>query len=457
MTGSRNFALFLLSLFGCVFLLTGSVWAQGAEGQTNGQAAEGNPAGAQDGDQAGEGDDLFSMPQTLPQPEPIVLPSAEGPLYPTRGPSGLFGYANAGGIMVIKDVFMAANPFLPDGTAWVNFENAYGQIDGQGRWAREPKLKFLRVSEFFPNGLAEAQAEGGGFGFIDAKGDWVVEPVYKRTRGFASDFGPPSDLAPVMTMDSKWGYVDAKGKVVIEPEYLEARPFAPNGLALVKNSENLYGYVDREGRLAILPRFAEARGFGPNGLAPVKEVGQELFGLIDQNGDMIVPPRFSKAAGASNNDLRAMADQDGLWGFVDRSGNFVIGPKYQRLGPFGARGLARFRLEDGTMGLLNQLDQWVLEPLYLFVGDFSSQGKTTEYTHAHAPDGLWGVINLSGEWEVSPRHVFCRYRLDGLVETANPESQPWDYLTLGGEPRVPLGYDQKLERPSPSPKTALGR
>jgi hypothetical protein len=433
---------------GWSFLLVGSLAAQSgdlSEGLEKGQVDQ----LAQEGREAQE--DLLARPQVLPEPAPIVVPSPEGPLYPTQGPSGLFGYANVGGIMVIKDVFLAANPFQDDGTAWVNFEKAFGLIDSQGRWLKEPKLKFLRVSEFYANGLAEAQAEGGGVGFINAQGDWVIEPIYKRTRGFAPDSGPPSGLAPVMTMDSKWGYVDAKGAVVIEPVFLEARHFAANGLALVKNAENLYGYLDRTGRLAIEPRFVAARSFGPSGLAPAREVGQELFGLIDQNGDMIVGPRFSKAAGASNNELRALADQEGLWGFVDQGGNFVIGPKYFRLGPFGAKGLARFRLDDGSMGLLNQLDQWVLEPSFLFVGDFTARGQSTEYTHAHSRDGLWGVINLSGEWEVLPQHVFCRYRQDGLVETVDPDSQSWSYLTLEGQARVPLGYQAQRERSSQKP------
>ncbi|MDR3134994.1 MAG: WG repeat-containing protein, partial [Deltaproteobacteria bacterium] len=97
----------------------------------------------------------------LPGPPDIALPSPgdAGPIYPALGPNGLYGYANAGGLMVIDSRFQAANPFQPNGQAWVKLDGAYGLIDSQGRWVKEPTIKLLRVSSFFANGLAEAQAE----------------------------------------------------------------------------------------------------------------------------------------------------------------------------------------------------------------------------------------------------------------------------------------------------------
>ncbi|MDR1677191.1 MAG: WG repeat-containing protein [Deltaproteobacteria bacterium] len=376
---------------------------------------------------------------------PTDTPSSEvketGPLYPTEGPGGLYGYANQSGVMVINSVFTAANPFQRDGTAWVKYNGGFGTIDKEGRWVSEPNLKLGRVSEFYKNGLAEAESENGLVGFINALGQWVIEPTFKRTHGFADD-----NLAPVMGLDSKWGYIDNKGSYVIEPSYLKARHFAPNDLALVQVESGLYGYLDRNGHLAIAAKYKEARSFGATGLAAAKPAESELFGLIDQNGDMIVEPSYSQAAEPSTNELQGLADPQGLWGFVDSSGQWVIGPKYQRVGPFGPNGLARFRLEDGTMGLLNQRDQWVLEPMFLFVGAFTSQKKTTEYTQAHSREGLWGIINFSGEWVVPPDFLYCHYRLDGLIMVKEQDNQSFGYYNLEGEPRVPLGYDKTAER-----------
>ncbi|MDR2368994.1 MAG: WG repeat-containing protein [Deltaproteobacteria bacterium] len=438
MTRFKDLVVILLWLAALGFLAAGPLHAQ--TGQPGGSQAGPLAGPGGEGTGPGSGNDPLGQAVPVPQPDPIVLPGVEGPFYPTLAPNGLQGYANAAGILVINGIFLAANPFLPDGTAWVNFENAFGKIDTQGRWVKEPRLKFLRVSEFYPNGLAEAQAEDGRFGFIDAEGEWAIPPTFKRTRGFDTE-----GLAPVMGMDSLWGFIDSKGNQVIEARYSDARHFAPNGLALVKGQDGLFGFLDREGRMAIEPRFTEARPFAAHGLAPVKPVGQEYFGLIDQNGDMVVEPKYSRAAGPSSNDLLALADKDGLWGFTDLSGNFVIGPKYKRVGPFGTNGLARFRLEDGSMGLLNELDQWVLEPLYLFLGDFTVRGKPTEYTPAHSKEGLWGLINQSGEWEVLPGYAFCTYRLDGLVETREHDSERWGYYNLEGQPRVPFGYDRSGE------------
>jgi hypothetical protein len=102
------------------------------------------------------------------------------------------------------------------------------------------------------------------------------------------------------------------------------------------------------------------------------------------------------------------------------------------------------------MGLLNELDQWVVEPLYRFLGDFTSQGRPVEYTRAHSAEGLWGLINLSGEWVAPPDHQFCDYRSDGLMAVKERDGRSWGYYTLDGEARVPLGYDRRAEFGAPS-------
>ncbi|MDR1109599.1 MAG: WG repeat-containing protein [Deltaproteobacteria bacterium] len=371
---------------------------------------------------------------------------AQGPLYPAEGANGLYGYASQGDVMVIDSVFMAANPFGADGTAWVILGEAYGRIDVHGRWARPPEAWFARVSDSFPNGLAEAEDALGNIGFIDGEGHWAIGPGFRRSRGFSGN-----GLAAVMTGEGKWGFIDGEGRFAIEAEFLDARPFAPNGLALVKSPQGLFGYVDQNGRFAIEPRFREARSFGRNGLAAAMPEGEELFGLIDQSGALVVAPSFGQAAGPSSNDLVAVSDPDGLWGFADALGQWAIGPKYQRVSPFGANGLARFRLEDGSMGLLNELDQWVLEPQFAYLGDFSAQGRPTEFTPAHSLDGSWGLINRSGEWVAMPGQGQCVLRLDGLLAVREADGPGWAYYNLRGQRRVPLGYDRQADPEPPGP------
>lgn len=71
------------------------------------------------------------------------------------------------------------------------------------------------------------------YGFIDRKGDWVIQPTYARVGEFSCG------LAPVCVKpetgwndDARWGYLDISGKLVIEAQFNEARPFY-KGFALV--------------------------------------------------------------------------------------------------------------------------------------------------------------------------------------------------------------------------------
>ena len=74
------------------------------------------------------------------------------------------------------------------------------------------------------------------------------------------------DLIAVCT-DSKWGYIDTKGNIVIEPQFALARSFS-NGLAAVFNGEK-WGYINTEGQLAIDYQFLDAGYFSTEGCSLV--------------------------------------------------------------------------------------------------------------------------------------------------------------------------------------------
>lgn len=50
--------------------------------------------------------------------------------------------------------------------------------------------------------------------------------------------------------DGLWGYVNTKGEIIVEPKYFAAKSFA-NGMAAVCNEENLWGFINRDYRNVI--------------------------------------------------------------------------------------------------------------------------------------------------------------------------------------------------------------
>ncbi|MFW5973253.1 MAG: WG repeat-containing protein, partial [Bacteroidota bacterium] len=86
----------------------------------------------------------------------------------------------------------------------------------------------------------------------------------------------------------RWGFIDARGDVIIEPHFDWAGEFT-NGLALVRQGDR-FGYVRRNGEMAIEPQFEDAWHFS-EGLAPVQIEGQ--WGYINEEGQVVVDPQFN--------------------------------------------------------------------------------------------------------------------------------------------------------------------
>jgi hypothetical protein len=125
-------------------------------------------------------------------------------------------------------------------------------------------------------------------GFINNKGEWVIEPIYEKARAFVNG------LAPVFK-DKSWGYIDASGKEVIPFQYRDAEIFSKDGLAPVKLNK-LWGFIDKTGNLVIPDRYdITAIGFSIfeknnpkgfyNGLSRVKE--NKVWGYINTKGDVL--------------------------------------------------------------------------------------------------------------------------------------------------------------------------
>ena len=80
---------------------------------------------------------------------------------------------------------------------------------------------FLYAGDFAENGLALVQADDEKYGYIDEKGEYVIDPVYHYAYGFAEN-----GLARVGSKSGKWGYIDKNGKYVIRPRFDYAGRFS---------------------------------------------------------------------------------------------------------------------------------------------------------------------------------------------------------------------------------------
>lgn len=144
-----------------------------------------------------------------------------------------------------------------------DFFDNFGFINKKGEVVIEP---VFHEAKAFSEGLAAVKKEVfDGYGFIDTMGNWVIEPQYNWADRFSEG------LAPVGKGDSTY-FINKENQVVI-PDMVEgqkiwhAQPFH-NGLALVK--------LCPKGEPASIPIEGYSRGYN-----------NVMYAYIDHNGQII--------------------------------------------------------------------------------------------------------------------------------------------------------------------------
>ena len=207
----------------------------------------------------------------------------------------------------------------------------------------------------------------GKCGFLDRNGKVAIEPRFALVRSFHDG------LAAVRLTEEEgggWGYIDKRGQLRFHDqrgELEEARSFA-GGQAAVK-AGGKWGFVGKSFRVAVKPRYEEVRDFY-GGCAAVKRDG--AWGYVDRSGkefawgfeeafDFEDPARMTGAdAGLSEGKL-ALAKQGGLYGYIDRRGKWQIEPRFVSALPF-FRGAARVAAGPDSFGYIDPRGKVLWDP-----------------------------------------------------------------------------------------------
>ena len=279
-----------------------------------------------------------------------------------------WGYIDSKGKNVIISKFNYADYFFEEVAIVENNEGLIGFIDSVGNYVIEPSYQ---QATRFSNGLSCVVLEGGWPAFVNKKGDVIIDLTgYDGASKFFEN-------RALVLKDNKFGYIDLKGNVVVEPKFDYALPFQ-EGHALVGNvidDKFKYGFIDTVGNLKIkmsytihkvfedFPPDNDKFGFysgkaivSADGInfvvinkkeeivtqsidlrinptdrgAPYFKKGLcmmkngDFVGFIDVEEKFQIPPKFKKAYEFSDNGLSAVCNQNGKWGFIDTSGNVQI-------------------------------------------------------------------------------------------------------------------------------------
>ena len=160
----------------------------------------------------------------------------------------------------------------------------------------------------------------GKYGFINAKGEQIIECKFDSVGGFSGG------LATVKK-DGKYGYINTKGEQVVECKFDDANGFK-EGLATVRNNYsgftinakgNFVVYDENNNRIEISGKFDEAYSF-TEGLAKVKKGSK--YGFINTKGEQVIECKFDYADDFREGLARVKKGYDDFT--INTKGNFVV-------------------------------------------------------------------------------------------------------------------------------------
>ena len=306
----------------------------------------------------------------------------ETKLFPVKA-GDKWGYIDHKGKYVINPQFESAE-FFRCGLAQVsNNDGVIGFINDKGNYVILPK--YIDATPF-SCGLAFVVEEGGYITCINTKGDEVFKLQQAKYAEWFTE-----DLAAFCNKDEKWGFVNKKGEVVINPQFKNVRPFK-EGLAAVCDKDGKWGFIDKEGVLVINYQFNKVDNFS-EGLAAFSN--GEKCGFISKSGEYVINPQFDMVNHFCEG--KAAVIQGKLLGFIDKKGQFIINPQFDyETEPFFADGLVAVSSGDLT-GYIDENGKYVINPQFKFGYPFID-GLAAVYS-----GDQFGFIDKKGKYVINPQ------------------------------------------------------
>lgn len=285
-------------------------------------------------------------------------------------------------------------------------DNKFGFINANGTTVIEPI--YSNASDFF-EGLAAVRL-GGYFGYIDASGVFVIPPQFEFAQDFNGGYA-------IVHIDHVPFYIDRTGKKVFENFYAKIYPF-DNGTAVVQTHSLKYGVINEKGVLIIDTAYSELiRGAGDTyivyGLDHYAYKDNQKnrpwkyeAGVIDRTGKFMIPYGIYSSIERSEVGFYGDSASDDVHNitrgdvFLDSTGKYIMGlphtGKTWLAGPM-SEGIAVLNFHkmhgDAFAGLIDIRGNIILKDSnYQSITPFSS-GRA----FARDQEGDYWLINKKGE------------------------------------------------------------
>jgi len=228
-------------------------------------------------------------------------------------------------ILSLDSKFQFAGSFK-ESLARVTIDNKMGFINKKGEIIIQ--AQFDGVSSFLNNiAIYEKfeQNEYGGhiikYGYINKKGEVIIPAQFDGATFF-------NNGKACVKLGENWGIIDAKGKFIVNPIYKELFLFPNTDIFTIKQGD-LYGFIDNKGEIIINPQFDNAMFFDEANLVAVKSTSNNKWGYINKKGESVISPQFDEAEPFKNEI--AIVKLNDKKGIIDKTGKFLVNPIYKEI------------------------------------------------------------------------------------------------------------------------------
>lgn len=316
----------------------------------------------------------------------------------------------------------------------------------------------VSVNAYSQNLLAQAKS-GDNWGYINDKGEFVIDAQYRNCHEFASN-----GLAPIYDKKAKTFYF-------IKPDGSKLNTSAEKfklqnifGFGTLGFNEGMvpveidkkWGYMHESGKVSVPAKYDKVRAFN-NGRG-VAKLGTSFY-LIKENGEE------QEISISGLQDVRKFSEgaapykANDKWGFIDKEGKVIAEAKFKGIG-YLSNGLAWAKTEDGRVGFINIKGATAIEFNYTAAKDFTDgmarvkKGDTWLYvdpsgkevapsvsadTYGKFMDGLAyakkddqvGYIGKNGDWAFKMYFNKVRDFQNGLAAVRDGEL--WGFINTKGE------------------------
>lgn len=207
-------------------------------------------------------------------------------------------------------------------------EKEQQELQAQEQNDMQERLKTIYVCDDFYEGLAKIGIKademnyGYGkilYGFIDTKGNYVIEPKYQKAYSFKDGYALVNKDPMVV---KNWEFINQNGINVFDKKFSDAYGFR-EGLAKVSINDQ-WSFIDKTGNLIFQPKYEEVGNF-KEGFAKVKLNGK--WGFIDKSGSEVIKPQYNYVEDFSNGIAIVSKSIDyhyTEYGFIDKQGNYIV-------------------------------------------------------------------------------------------------------------------------------------